>query len=269
VYSYGLTLDAHGTDRVASQILEWDGTAFRKRIRSSSDGRLIPWPYAINAKLEFEDIDRNGTTDLIFPQNEPPFHCTAAIYRIPKDVYMWDGEYYQFMWTDPGAPEFRFQAALDGDYYSIIGLFDQAETAYLRAVFDESLKPGSMADWKKETSCLLDPGERADPTEPARIRAYARFRLVELYVRIGRVMEAESHRTYLRTNYPLGSPGYIYAYLANTFWWEYVKDEDMTAACAAVRSEAEKNQTDVFALFDNYQSLMDGPTLDTICPFST
>jgi hypothetical protein len=82
-------------------------------------------------------------------------------------------------------------------------------------------------------------------------------------------MEAESHRTYLRTNYPLGSPGYIYAYLANTFWWEYVKDEDMTAACAAVRSEAEKNQTDVFALFDNYQSLMDGPTLDTICPFST
>ena len=82
-------------------------------------------------------------------------------------------------------------------------------------------------------------------------------------------MEAESHRTYLRTNYPLGSPGYIYAYLANTFWWEYVKDEDITAACAAVRREAEKSSTDVFGLFENYGTLNPGPTLDTICPFTS
>jgi hypothetical protein len=267
VLAQGHIASQQGDTGMYYTVLEWNGNFFRDLIDSEASG--YSFLYIVNGELEFADVDGNGTIELLAPFYTLVKDCTSGRKRIERYIYMWDGQYYRSMWRDPGVPEYRFQAALDGDYYSGIGLFDRAEMPYLRAVFDESLKPGSTADWKKDAGCLLGPDEKPDPTEPPRIKAYARFRLVELYVHIGRVMEAESHRTYLRTNYPLGAPGYIYAYLANTFWWEYVKDEDITAACAAVRLEAERFQADVFGLFENYGTLNPGPTLDTICPFSS
>lgn len=268
VYSYLVNVGNRHT-RLSAQVLEWNGQEFRELVRDD------PFPYSdwrrrtIDAYVEFKDIDGNGTQELVFLLDNGVIDCEGGgPYRSTFYIWMWDGEYYQYMWEEWAKPLYRFEAAHDGDYFASIGLYDRAETMYLRAVFDESLKPGSDADWRKDGGCPLGEDEKPDTTEPPRIRAYARFRLVELFTRVGRVMEAESHRSYLRTNYPLGNPGYIYAYLANTFWWEYVKDENISAACAAVIRAAEENEKDVFGLFEEYGYLNPGPMLENICPFS-
>jgi hypothetical protein len=276
VYSFVANAGMQFTD-VSAQVLEWDGKGFRELMQDDPDPGSEWNRYAVDAGIEYRDIDENGIMELIFPAsmfwNDEGMGvdrgCDGGVERNSLAIWMWDGEYYRFMWREAVPPVYRFQAALDGDSFTSIGLYDRAETMYLRATFEEALKPGSLGDWLRDMHCDGAGMVKPDSTEPIKIRAYARFRLTELYVHLGRVMEAESHRTYLRANYPLGSPGYIYAYLANAFWWEYVKDEDITAACAAVRGEAEKFQADVFNLFENYGFLNPGPTLDTICPFSS
>jgi hypothetical protein len=268
-YSYINNFGAnHGYFTFQLQVLEWNGAIFRELLWDPYTDATTPGTTA------FEDVDGNGTLEILFPhdywgEKGGGVDCDIGPNLNSKDIWMWNGEYYHYMWRQNADPIYRFQAAYDGDYYISLGLYDRSEKMYLRAAFDESLKSGSTGDWMRDGECYGGKEIKPDPTEPPRIRAYARFRLVELYVNLGRVLEAESHRSSMRTENPLGSPGYIYAYLANTFWWEYVKDEDVTAACAAVRSEAEKRSTDVFGLFENYGILNPGPTLDTICPFST
>jgi hypothetical protein len=263
-----------GVSSVTMQLLEWNGAAFRELVSTDPNER-DRYGWTQSGQVLFEDRDGNGTMEIVIPQvvgggsgSGAGVDCAGGPARDSANIWMWDGEYYHYAWREPTEPQYRFQAALDGDYFSFIGLYDRAERMYLRAVFDESLKPGSPGDWKKNGGCPLDESEQPDPAEPPRIQAYARFRLVELFVRAGRVMEGEWHRSYMRTNYPPGSPGYIYAYLANTFWWEYNNTEDIAAACGAVKREAERNSADVFALFGTYGYLNPGPTADDICPFT-
>jgi hypothetical protein len=256
---------------LSARVLEWDGTVFRDVLIPDLQDPFTA--RTVDSVVEFQDVDGNGTREILFPRkywmDGAGVDCDAGPDRNYTAVWMWDGDAYHFMWRIFADPSYRFQAAYDGDYYAYLGLSDLAETSYLRGAFDESLKPGSTRDWARDGKCRDFEKVKPDPTEPIKIRAYARFRLVELFVHVGRVMEAESHRTDLRINYPLGSPGYIYAYLANIFWWEYVKDEDVTAACGKVRQEAEKFQPDVFNLFENYGVNNPGPNLDNICPFSS
>jgi hypothetical protein len=274
VYSFVDNVGKQFTD-ITAQVMEWNGKEFRELLRDDPYPGSIWNRYAIDSSVEFIDIDGNGVMEVVFPNtafwNDEGMGvfkgCDGGVARNSSAIWMWDGEFYRFMWREAVPPIYRFQAASDGDGFTSIGLFDRAEEMYLRAVFDDGLKPGSLGDWLRDMHCDQTGMVKPDITEPPRISAYARFRLVELYVHVGRVMEAESHRSYLRTNYPLGSPGYIYAYLANTFWWEYVKDMDISAACAAVRQEAEKFQADVFGLFENYGGLNPGPEISNICPF--
>jgi hypothetical protein len=262
---------AGGGQNLFAKVLEWDGGAFRELLFPESGDYFSS--NTLNAPVDFRDIDGNGTREILVPRNAwtdgAGVDCGLGPDRNSSAVWMWDGDLYRYMWREFAAPHYRFQAAYDGDYYSYLGLFRDAETMYLRAVFDSSLKPGSSVDWGRDGGCPLGENAKPDSTEPQRIQAYARFRLVELFVRVGRVLEAQTHWNELRARYPIGAPGHIYSYLANAFWWEYSKEGDVSAACAAVRQEAQKNEKETFGLFASYGELNPGPTADTICPFSS
>ena len=76
--------------------------------------------------------------ELLFPDEFFAPYCGLGPYRLEKAMYMWDGEYYRFMWTVRSAPVYRFQAAFDGDYFASIGLYDKSEKMYQQALTDRN-----------------------------------------------------------------------------------------------------------------------------------
>jgi hypothetical protein len=276
VYSYVRNIGMQFTN-LSAQVLEWDGKDFRELLLYESFPGSEWLRSTVDAHVGWQDTDGNGTQEVLFPEmkfKNPEgmgmfMGCDGGVSRNTTSIWMWDGEYYRYMWTEPAPPLYRFQAALDGDLMASLGLYDRAEEMYLRAVFDSSLKPGSRGDWMRDYHCESIHEETPDSAEPERMKAYARFRLVELYVRAGRVNEAEWHRSYMRTNHPVGTPGYFYAYLANAFWWGYADGEDISAACARVVEEAQAHEEDVFGPFEQYGFDNPGPTPTDICPFAS
>lgn len=274
IYFYESNAGMRFTD-YSAQVLEWDGGGFRELLLDETYPGSEWNRYAVDAQVEFWDIDGNEVMDLVFPArmfwNDEGMGvyrgCDGGVDRNSFAIWMWDGEYYRFMWREKVPPVYRFQAAYDGDYFTSIGLFDRAEEMYIRAIFDEKLKPGSFGDWTRDMQCGFYQVKEPDATEPMRIRAYALFRLVELLVNLDRLQDAEYYLEYLNDNHPESTSGNIFANLANAFWLDYAENEDIATACLAVKREAESNSTEVFDVFSNYDFNNPGPTLDTICPF--
>ena len=263
VYSAGTDEGAHADVFVGSMVLEWNGDHIRSLLcRLDKDCGTNSEVSSLDAPLELKDIDGNGTMDLLFPDNGFAVYCDLGPWRIRKDIYMWDGKYYRFMWTDPGVPKYRFQAAFDGDYYAAIGLYDKSESLYLRSINDFTLKAFSYND----SSYCSNPGP-SDPNEPQWIKAYARFRLLELFVSLRRMTEAENEWYYLAHNFQPTTPGYPFALLANTFWEAYQTDNNIDDACMAVKNASVQYAQDGFGLM-NYGYLNPGPKPGTLCPFT-
>jgi hypothetical protein len=249
----GSTFSQQADVRYYYDVIEWGGKSFHTLLALNWEGNMGP-------PLEFQDIDGNGTTELLF-SDSMIIHCGWGPQRNAKHIFMWNGEQYQYMWTDPGKPEFRFQAAFDGDYFALRGLFDKSETRYRKALNDPSLKPFTNENYH----VCYNPGD-FDPDESQKITVYARFRLMELEVFLGKLGAAETDWRYLTTQYEESAPGYNFVLLADAFWEAYQAGKNIDDACSAVRAAAEQNEPSDFGLMD-YGALNPRPTVDTICPF--
>jgi hypothetical protein len=255
------TGSAHGDIYYYYNVVEWNGEGFRSLLDlpEASFQRDPTWPETLNLRLELQDVDQNGTTELLFPEQWLGL-CGSGPTRTEKRIYMWDGEYYQYMWTDRGAPRYRFEAAFDGDYFSEIALFDKAEASYRQAIDDPSLIHYIFDEY------VCTDRKDWEPDDLNTIIAYARFRLVELIVFLQKMKEAESEFSQLVHDFPEQAPGYQYAFLGNKFWETYQKEKNINDACSAVRAEAAKQPDAVFdPIYFGYNN--PGPTLETICPF--
>jgi hypothetical protein len=253
------TGSAHGDIEYSYNVFEWDGYRFRTLLEQSQKNLPAEWIDSLNGPLELRDIDANGTTELLLPQWAFPI-CGSGPVRMAKKIYMWDGEYYRYMWTDPGTPIYKFQAAFDGDYYSRISLFDKSEASYRMVIQDPSLKPYEFNDY----GCV--DRKNWEPDDPTTIIAYTRFRLVELLAFGNLISEANVELAQLAGDFPEGAQGHQYAYLAASFWDAFQANKDIDAACEAVRSEAAKQPETVFDPI-YYGWANEQGSVDTICPF--
>ncbi|MGB7538904.1 MAG: hypothetical protein WBM17_10220, partial [Anaerolineales bacterium] len=241
--------------------LEWDGHSFRSLIpkgvgTSSFDGPSL------------KDVDGNGTLEIFLTQEVMTriSQCDAGPTRNPIDILTWDGEYYRYMWTDPGIPEYRFQTAFDGDYYVTVGLLDRAESMYLQALSDPKLEAFIWKEWAKYFGifCGID-WQISEPNEPQYIRAYTRLRLLELYVYQEKIDEAKTiwqsingHKATITEK--------SYASLAQTFWVTFQSGNSIEAACNIIEGKAAEMKEELFSwMVYGYQN--PGPTAETICPF--
>jgi hypothetical protein len=261
-------LVAPGEVFVDTSVLEWNGMSFRSLIDPVYEDPIYWGNTSLNGFIEFRDIDGNGTTELLFPWHLTIAYCGKGPISPWAGVFMWDGRYYRFIWRDPGDPEYRFQAAFNGDYYSQIHLYDQAEESYRRAINDSSLRKFSMQEWSKEALgdwCTVPID--TEPGEPQRIIAYARLRLLELNVFQQKMAAAESGWIFISENYTETNPGYRYAILAKTFWETYQSRRNIADACAAVKNQAAQDQEGILGPLHYGESAIPGPTVETICPF--
>jgi len=248
-------------------VLEWNGSAFRSLIYPIAEDPGSWGNRSLDQLPSFKDMDGNGTTELLLPWYVPLSYCDDLPVTPWSGVYMWDGVYFRFMWTDLGDPTYRFQAAFNGDYYSNIALYDRSEAMYRRTIIDSSLKSFYSLDWGKKNNRDWCDGKPHEPEEPQRIIAYARFRLLELLVYLQKMDAAESDWAYITANYPETAIGYPYASLAKTFWDAYQNGKNIDEACTEVRDLASKDSDDILEPLKYGEGLIQGPTLDTICRF--
>lgn len=248
---------------VRSDLLEWNGSSFHSL--AVDQRRLL----ISDTVPGFQDVDNNGTIELLLREDPLGYRheCDEGPWRYSYDIYMWDGAYYRYMWTDPGIPVYRFQAAFDGDYYAAVGLFDKSEALYKKSIKDPALKSYSYQVWVAEAMgayCSL--GIETEPNEPQWITEYARFRLLELHVAMNDIGAAWYDWKFIFGVYSFDSP---YASLAGSFWQNYLSSGNITDACLAIKQVATLNKKDIFDRFSSYGFFNPGPTVDNICPFTT
>ncbi len=264
LYFVGKYLD----NNLQVQILEWNGNSFRPVLLPGELGVAV----TTNADPEFRDLDGNGTIEILLPHRTSRHKCNEGPWRVTKTIYMWDGEFYRYMWIDPGSPSYRFEAAFDGDYFTAVGLYDKAEASYRRAIHDKNLLAFDYAEWSKKVYDGYCWNDFSDPDEAYKIVAYARLRLLELYAFLGRQDDAKAVWEYIRTHFTEKTAGYEYAALAKTFWESYSTDTDIGTACAAVLEQYQANRDiDVWMILlygsENQSFYM--AYQKPICPFSS
>lgn len=194
-------------------------------------------------------------------------------WRDEWDTYSWNGTYYTLARQDFSPPVYRYQAAFDGDRYTLYGEYEKALVFYQDVIFSDKL------DWwspdKANYMKRLDVGNDAGPMpiqdidEYGYLAAYARYRIMLLYLLQGWDSDAQVVYETLQTKYPEGIPGSIFAHLAQIFREDYQVSRDMGQACQAVITDANMNSSEVLKYLgiDGFMGMSISYTTEDICPF--
>ena len=94
-----------------------------------------------NGDIRFTDIDKDGLFEVYLYVGIPVWetYSSGIPWRKEWDTYDWDGEYYTFFRRDFSAPEYRFQAAYDGDRSALYGDYEKALSYYQAIIFSDKL----------------------------------------------------------------------------------------------------------------------------------
>lgn len=213
------------------------------------------------------DTDGDGTRELVLAG----WTCACYLFEGPQrqrtDYWAWDGEYFRLSRWENAEPEYRFQAVQDGDDASRLGDFDTALAFYQQAIFDADLKGWSPAE--PGAGIFGTPLPPADPTEWARLEAYARYRIMLLHAARGHFDAASTVYETLQARFPDPRSGSAFAELASMFWEEYLTSQDLEAGCSAAIQHAERNQAEILVPLgsDFYGVLNRDYKAEDVCPF--
>ena len=264
-------------------VLEWNGDAFTGLIENDPENGGIDLARMDAAfDVRFADVDGNGTVEIRLDGEVPD--PTSAVYRdgLPwrerSDTYMWNGVHFVLHRIRYATPQYRFQAVQDGDLLTLQGYYEQALLSYQNAVFGDALEGWSpeLAEQLRASAGAENGGEtptpapsEPDPAEYGHLAAYARFRIMLLYLIQGWESDAETVYQTLIAAYPEGEDGYFFAEMAMGFWEEYQEAKDIGAACARAAAVIEENPAVLFYLGAEHhgrQSRVYAP--GDVCPFA-
>jgi hypothetical protein len=245
-------------------IYEWDGQTFQSLllVPYSPAMELVYRRGALNAQnleykdrilvfgnydFDFQDIDNNGTIELITIWNDVRYSDGPS--RNVKIIFSWNGQNFALHRTIYSEPEYRFQAIQDGDNVSEFGEYEKAISLYQDAISSDKLLTYRWDD-------------------SSHLAAYAYFRIVALHVYLGEVDAATDNYNTLQTTFPEGNAGHPYAEMATAFWDAYQSSGNMTAACGAAIQYAAEHPEILVPLGSDYhgwQSHIYVPA--DVCPF--
>jgi len=230
------------------------------------------------AQAGVADIDGNGIYELILDGGRPSYTGgwtgIDGPWRNQKVIYKWDGENYVWYSQEYYPPNFRFEAIQDGDTETIRGDYDSALKFYKAAIFDDKLKSWTQEVWRdlsqnNDTQILSYPDIEKMPfnqVEYDQLSAYARYRIMMIYLKQGWDSDARTVYEDLIKKYPQENPGYPYTELATYFWDKFEASSDLNLSCAEAINYA-TNHPEILeplgshGLFDAFYKPED------ICPF--
>jgi hypothetical protein len=268
------------------RLYEWDGHGFQNLIDYPDDLEIFSeiLPFAPFKNLDFIDVDKNGTLEIIFYWDVPLWtnYLNGFPLRAETHTYIWNGQKYFLYKVELAAPEYRFQAVQDGDRASLRGEYHTALDFYQQAIFRDDLEWWTLArkEYLQEShiaSILLPTpvGLAPDPNEDDNLEAYARYRIMLLYVIQNQMVEANIFYTTLQEKFLAGQPGYLYAEMASAFWSEYQSSSNIERACLETIQYAETHMQEIFTYLGNSDLewyLFGGQSLyyepPDVCPFN-
>jgi len=129
-------------------VYEWDGNSFTELLGIRDFGE---------STYEIQDIDKNGTYEIILFRGRPPFWNRLAEFpwRHYTSIYNWNGSSYVISSKKFTSPEYRFQAIQDADQYVLSGEYDQALTLYQDTIINNKLDWWSIDRKNYEAGLLL------------------------------------------------------------------------------------------------------------------
>lgn len=266
-------------------VYEWNGLRFESLVKTWSvdytSGKLESTDMAELegvAQASVVDIDSNDTFELLLDGGAPSYTGgwtgIDGPWRKEKVIYMWNKENYVWFSQKYYPPNFRFEAIQDGDTETQRGDYDSALKSYQAAIFDDKLKSWTQEVWR-DISQNQDPENLRYPdvekmpfnqNEYDQLSAYARYRIMIIYLKQGWESDAETVYQSLIEIYPQGSSGYPYSELANEFWNEFQISHDLILSCNQAINYATKypeilEPLGSHGLFDKFYEPED------ICPF--
>jgi hypothetical protein len=237
------------------RVFEWNGSSFESMIRTWMIGpftnELIPRDFAELPGYSFghiADIDHNGFYEILLVGGKPSYLAglwgIEGPYREQVVVYMWDGSNYVWHSQQFYAPDFRFQAIQDADDAAYAGDYSRALDLYQKAIYAKNLKSWNSEIWKElqeEKDRYPDLDDMPfNKFEYDQLSAYARYRMMILFVSRGWLQDAKKVNESMRDLYPPDNPGHPYVELANMFLSEYLKSQNLSLSCNVVASHAEQ-----------------------------
>jgi hypothetical protein len=252
------------------QVVEWDGRGIYN----------VPWlsptypyqpitflgvedegVYFEPGMVEINDLDGNGTTEIIVHSGIPTHHDTFAHgpWRAGKDIFTWNGEDYVLLYSEIDPPVYRFQAVHDADKAALLGKYDEALKLYQETIFSDKLIGWSLelylqqkdiaATWYNDNPTPTAPP--ASPEEYNHLAAYAHFRILVLHSLQGNITEAQTVYDTLHSEFPQGQPGFASALFGQYFWHAFQDTQDVAQACnLALESMGEQTEEIIYWLRD-------------------
>ncbi len=236
------------------QVYEWDGDRFSNRLFPSiPDYPDSGYIYVgVFGKVFFTDLDGDGFQELVSNTGNHPVFPSEIPSRNVNCIYEWNGEYYVAVQKQYSPPEYRFQAAQDGDLFTLLGEYNRALEMYRQVIYSETLGGWSpelreyLVDSFFEYGISDVPAPPVpDPLEYPNLAAYAHYRIVLLYVLQGWDTDARAIYQSLQARYPEGQPGHAYAELAFSFWNEYQSSGDLNLSCDRAVDYAAAHQSEI------------------------
>jgi tetratricopeptide (TPR) repeat protein len=251
-------------------IFEWNGQEFQ--VHSEFHEYI--------QELTFEDVDHNGTKDMLaFVTGNPGGNLHRSDYlpkRYRRVVYGWNGSAIVQIEDQYDPPVYRFQAVQDGDRFTQLGKYEAALAIYQTVISDDSL------DWwspERATYIALDedlffqpetplPTPVPELTEYPRLAAYATYRMIILYAYLNKIDLAKTAYTTLQDKFPPGDPGHPYTEMATAFLDAYRSSGKMYNACAAAVAYADAYPEILTPLGSDYHGWQSHTYIPAdVCPF--
>jgi len=221
-----------------AKILTWN--AGLGTFQELNNGQII----AINGRIGIADVEDDGVLELT-AQINPPGTTQSGPARAVIDTWDWNGtEYVLALREDQGAL-YRIHAVYQADDLVQAGNLRGAIDAYARLRDNGSLRVWNVAG---ETEAL---------------RAYAAFRIMILYARLGNA-RADDWFNVLQGENPPGSPGNGFAQMGAAFMENFRATGDARAACAQAIGAGAAN---TLSVLNRYGSNNRTYTPSDLCPF--
>lgn len=204
---------------------------------------------ATNAKIAISDLDGDGILEVsiaFIPPNDP----AAGPPRKSTDIWDWDGVNYVLALTQLDPPVYRVHVLNDADMKLGYEDWKEAIKLYDRVRDDQNLLP-----WPTVVN------------EPIVLRAYATYKKILAMVSYRQIRAVGDVLTGLQTENPPGTPGEVYATLAQTFMDNYNRTRDRKKACSAVLDVANARPESLSTL-NSYGYANRLYALADLCPFT-